>query len=395
MTRVRLATTVLALLFLARVASAQGNALDQRYKLGEVLGAGDYKVVYAVVDHPELALGVAKYEGLADKFQEEKTSLDRLAKSGVPTVKLLELGTYGNKAAYVLERYAVGTKSGERRFELLNETSIADLKTIDAALAKAHLEVTDLQFLVGEDGHLVVGDPDAVLENASNDANHRAIEGLLRTAREAVLQRDLMKKIALMPGARDDALARYFRERIVEADPGDKGASLTAALLHYLETGDSTDAARAVAKAVRGGSLKVAFANRWEGLDPGEVFVELGRNFPTVAADLVRAGTKALENAGSTLEGDVVGLAHALSFLRVKKAPEGVDRKGPTDASIGDLGPRTLVDRLAAGTTVDPAERARLEGRAKAILDRGPRTPGITAVLGRERDEARPGAEDR
>ncbi len=402
---------VVALSFLGP-AVAQAQDLDQKYKKADLLGSGSFKDVYTVEGHPELAIGIVNRspqfqafgaDKIATMLEQEKSMLDRLDQAGIPAAKILEIGTYEGKKAYVQLRFLTGNRSpnwNTEKWNALNETTLADVQKIRDGLKAADLQVRDAQFLVGADGHVVFADPLAVYKNSEFPAEFpaawktgipQATETALSTieqAAKASIDARKIKALAAMPGAKDAAIAQYFTKSLLALAPNDAAGAeaLKEALLHYLETDTTTETAKAVAAAVRAGDLTVSFFDNAAGQASNEVKVAIDGSFPKAAADLVAKGAAKLEKAASSLEADVVGLAHALRFLDAKEAPKNLD---PNDVR-GD--PTALVNAAAAknGAPLDDAGRAALVARANEVLGSrtASKTPGVSGLIDRRVDGA-------
>ncbi len=400
--RFMLSRTLIAALFVAvsaTVASAQ-DALETRFERGKRLGGGTYKVVYAIKDHPDLVLILVKKNRRGDTLSKEKAFLDELDAKGVPVAKILEVGTWNGQVAGIQKRYEVSDRDvmayWDKKWDLLNETTLEDADRISKALAAAKIDIKDPQYLVAKDGHVVLNDPLGILPMPEKEEDRNTF-GLLRAlkmeAHEAIDARKLLERVKTIPGADDARLAPYFGERVVDFIPwGDekKSNAILEALLHYLETGPTTAEAQRVAGAVRSGKLPVRLLPG--DAENGELQVHAGRSFFEMAGELLGKGSARLDGLKG-LDGEVASGAHVLAFLDAKSIPEGVDRH-PVYARSTELrqDPEKLLESLLrSGQVVDAVEKARLAGVAKAILAR-PRpttTTGITGLLDRERERTR------
>jgi len=198
---------VALLLFIALPAKAQ-DALESTYKLGERIGKGTFKSFYEVKDHPDLVLGIVERpvdSALGEEdddpetprqlpLEKEKALLDRLEAKGLPVAKILAIGTFGGKPAYVQKRFESSDRDPDfytkKRWELLNENTIKDLESIEKTLKKNRIDVADLQFLVAKDGHVAIADPMKVVRRTSiNDADE-VIPTLIFWAKEAIAARE-------------------------------------------------------------------------------------------------------------------------------------------------------------------------------------------------------------
>ncbi|MCC6747228.1 MAG: hypothetical protein IT371_06175 [Deltaproteobacteria bacterium] len=156
--------------------STDARSLDERFPPGALLGRGAYKEVHAVLGNPNLALALCRKErpegagegwSPAQHFARERTALRRLRAAGVATVEVVARGVASDGApGVVYRRYAVGSKDPlERRLAFFNERSARDLARLTAALATARIRVVDPQVLIGDDGTLVLADPQELLPN--------------------------------------------------------------------------------------------------------------------------------------------------------------------------------------------------------------------------------------
>ncbi len=388
---------VLGLIVSASVAWA--DQLSDHYKIAEKLGNGAFKDVYAVEGRPDLAIGIFERNqngGWGNKtnlLEEEKAMLDRIAAVGVPTAIVLEISTYDGKKAYLQKRFATANRApdwGTKRWEVLNETSIEDCHKIEAALVAAHMNVSDAQFLVGSDGHVVLNDPLSIsVSNTPTSSARYVLDQIEREAKEAIEARALAKALQGLPGADDPELADFFKHAQVTFPWNDaaKAAETQEALLHYLETGPTTPEALSVAKAVRDGTVKIDFVNRGQA---DTVVLTLDRPFPSMAAELLGNVWKKLDTAVVDLEAEVISVAHVLDFLGKKEAPDAVFSQDPLLRRGAELraDPSALARAIADGRGLaqDDVARATLAARANAIL--GPRldvtatSHGLTGALG-------------
>jgi hypothetical protein len=394
--------TLIAALFVAvaaTVASAQ-DAFENRFELGKRLGGGTYKIVYEVKGHPDLVLILVKKNRRSDTLAKEKAFLDELDAKGVPVAKILELGTFDGRVAGIQKRYEVSDRDvmamWDKRWDILNENTLADADKISKALAAAKIDIEDPQYLVAKDGHVVLNDPMGILPMPEKEEDRKTF-GLLRAlkmdAHEAIDARKLLEHMKTIPGADDPRLAPYFRERIVDYIPWGnekKANKILDALLHYLETGPTTAEAKRVAAAVRSGKLPVRLLPGEP--EHGELQIHAGRSFFVMVGELLGKGSARLDGL-TGLDGSVASGAHVLAFLDAKSIPEGVDQH-PVFARSSELrqDPEKILESLLkSGQVVEAAEKARLTGVAKEILAR-PRpttTTGITELLDRARERTR------
>ena len=163
--------------------------------LGEHLGSGGNKDVYAINDEQVIAvLKPGKNSALLD---DEFVLLDQLRDLGLPVVNAQQVEIDG-QPAMLMDRYAQGSKDivrtvrigGDRRVvqvgsaDLLNEQSISDLQRIRRQLVNDRIRIDDLQFLVDSGGSIVLADPLDVHEGIRpSRANLQTIDLLIEAAR--------------------------------------------------------------------------------------------------------------------------------------------------------------------------------------------------------------------
>ena len=139
-------------------------------ELGELVGKGGNKEVYAVGDGQVVAiLQDGKPSSGIDK---EITMLKQLEELGLPVVNAEKVIVDG-KPGILMDKYAQDSKSivaydgkkgkvmlkPEADTSLLNQNSIDDLTNIMQTMKDGKVSINDLQFLIAEDGHMVVADP--------------------------------------------------------------------------------------------------------------------------------------------------------------------------------------------------------------------------------------------
>ena len=139
-------------------------------ELGELVGKGGNKEVYAVGDGRVVAiLQDGKPSSGIDK---EITMLKQLEELGLPVVNAEKVIVDG-KPGILMDKYAQDSKSivaydgkkgkvmlkPEADTSLLNQNSIDDLTNIMQTMKDGKVSINDLQFLIAEDGHMVVADP--------------------------------------------------------------------------------------------------------------------------------------------------------------------------------------------------------------------------------------------
>jgi len=169
-------------------------------KVGKKLGSGGEKDVYAIEGRDDIALAVAKPKVAAIRLTEETSKLEQLAELGLPVVEVHEIVRYEGRPAALMKRYAQGSKTvvrtlkgrakivGESRF--LNERSIADLERIRDALRATPVWINDLQFLIGEDGAIVIADViDFQIGVSPSNPNLSTIARLIEAARSTIAKK--------------------------------------------------------------------------------------------------------------------------------------------------------------------------------------------------------------
>jgi RHS repeat-associated protein len=172
--------------------SLQNSIHISRNQLGELLGSGGNKDVYAFGENQ--AVGILK-EGKKDSLIiDELQILKKLTELGIPTVKA-RLASIDGNAGMMLERFAQGSKDivklkdGTIRTvgtsSLLNQNSINDLTSIRKLMVDNKIKIDDLQFLISSDGKVVVADPLKVVTGEKPSKNNlRMIDLLIQSAKE-------------------------------------------------------------------------------------------------------------------------------------------------------------------------------------------------------------------
>jgi hypothetical protein len=362
--------------------------------MGESIGHGDGKTAFAVLGDPDHAIIV--YGAANDTWHDvpehmvvnEKGPLDRLAALGVPVMEIVEIGPYrGKGGAIIARRYETSDRNPDwstKRFELLNEETIADLERIKSALRTRRHYVSDLQCIFSKDGHAVVFDArvknetelaqDSWMRNETAAVraatferllglNETKLDHLILLAEDAILARktDRRARLALLPGAEDERLAPFFRENAVDVSADDHDPDeLGAALIRYLESGPTTESARTIAADLREGRLTLEMPHARNYITSGQegntVDLMTDLSFPEIASDLVG---KAGGDRAAFLEAKGVPLD-----LLVRSA-ETVSSGPLTDArAIGDL-PRAAEEPMdreveRRGGLITPLESASL-----------------------------------
>ncbi len=120
--------------------------------------------------------------------------LGKLHDSGIPTVNPKAVSVDGTPGM-LMDQFAQGSKDVVRLMDgkvrivgdspLLNQQSISDLKGIRDKLVNNNIQINDLQFLISNEGRVVVADPLAVNFNATPSKNNlRMIDLLIQAAQK-------------------------------------------------------------------------------------------------------------------------------------------------------------------------------------------------------------------
>jgi len=160
----------------------------------QVLGEGGMKVVHAAAGFADRAIAVLKPGKALSVLEEEIGSLIGLGRAGLPVPKLYGVTEIEGRAAYVMERFGQGSKDIVKTVNgtvqvvgtspFLNARSAEDLKKIRQIMQEKQIWVNDLQFLIGEDGRIVVADPIGFTlgEKGPSDVNLKTIQKLIDVA---------------------------------------------------------------------------------------------------------------------------------------------------------------------------------------------------------------------
>ncbi len=187
----------------APIAAEEGGAklLDPatgaEFKPGTKLGSGGSKEVFTVEGHDDLVVGILYPGRPANVIKTEMAILRQLKAEGLATVEIVGETTCDGRPALVMHRYAEGSKNvvalvGDKirrtgESLLLNQQSIADLKSIRSIMETRPIWINDLQFLIASDGHVVIADPLAiVVGKAPSKNNLRMIDLLIKAAQESI-----------------------------------------------------------------------------------------------------------------------------------------------------------------------------------------------------------------
>jgi len=126
----------------------------------------------------------------------ELEMLNQLDELGLPTVKAEKVMVDG-KPGMIMEQYAQDSKeivalSGKKvklmdgaDTSLLNQNSINDLTEIRNKMVNDNIKIDDLQFLIKQDGHIVISDPLQIYTNTKPSNNNlRMIDLLIEAAKK-------------------------------------------------------------------------------------------------------------------------------------------------------------------------------------------------------------------
>jgi hypothetical protein len=183
---------------LQEIASRIPSSLT-RSDLGSEIGFGAEKTVYTLGDNNALVIAV-RNDGVQLLADQEIAALNRVGSADIPVVKNFGTITVDGKAAIVLENipgvssrdiYIEGLTGvpgggvivGNARAEsVLNSQSIADLQNIRSQLIAKDIGITDLQFMIRNDGRVFVNDPMAVTDSVK-PSNLQLIDTLIAIAK--------------------------------------------------------------------------------------------------------------------------------------------------------------------------------------------------------------------
>jgi len=172
-----------------------------KYTLGPKIGSGANKDVFEVEGTDEIAIGVLKPRKPRKnprQIDEETQLLEGLRVRGILVVEVVDTTTHDDRPAVVWRKYAQGSKSVVKAekgkvkrvgpSQCLNETSITDLIKIKNDMIGINIKIDDLQFLIGDDGHVVVADPLAVYyDTPTSKTNVQIIDSLIKVAKENIV----------------------------------------------------------------------------------------------------------------------------------------------------------------------------------------------------------------
>ncbi|RTE11330.1 hypothetical protein EJQ19_02610 [Paenibacillus whitsoniae] len=160
--------------------------------LGDFIGSGGNKKVYAYGEGK--VVGVLKDGVDPSVLTEEITILAQIKNAGLPTVNAELVKLDGGALAIMYDRFEQGSKdvvrlvNGEMKTvgesPLLNQRSINDLKSIRNTMFNKGARINDLQFLIGNDGRIVIADPLGITFKSYPSSNNLQMIDLLIKAAE-------------------------------------------------------------------------------------------------------------------------------------------------------------------------------------------------------------------
>ena len=159
--------------------------------LGDIIGSGGNKEVFSYGG--DKAVAILKDGKPVKSIDDELALLNQLDELGLPTVKAEKVIVDG-KPGMIMDKFSQGSKdivkleSGKIKIvgnsPLLNQNSVDDLTKIKNTMIEKNIKVDDLQFLIREDGHIVISDPLNVISNSSPSKNNlRMIDLLIEQAK--------------------------------------------------------------------------------------------------------------------------------------------------------------------------------------------------------------------
>lgn len=126
------------------------------------IGYGDHKETFLIEGEPDKVIIILKKEVSVDILNTEIEALKVLSGKGYPTAEILQKTTHNGQPAMVMKRYKAESHeiiNKEASPEFLTLKSIEMLSAIQEKMKKDKIIVSDLQFLIAEDGSVVIADP--------------------------------------------------------------------------------------------------------------------------------------------------------------------------------------------------------------------------------------------
>jgi hypothetical protein len=165
---------------LSRVAN---NKLDH-LQPGALLGSGSGKDAFDLPGKDQVLL-VCKPG--APSMVEELLTLDQLKNAGMPTAKVLSVGSYRGSEAMVMPKFDAifkpappDSKAGREFLESprVSPFTLGDLVRIRDTIRREGIVVYDLQYGIDRSGHLHVLDPRGVSSTGDSISNHGQLQAL-------------------------------------------------------------------------------------------------------------------------------------------------------------------------------------------------------------------------
>ncbi len=127
-----------------RLARREDMGMFGNVKLGELIGSGGNKNVYAIIGRSDEVVAILKKGKPFSSIDDELALLKQLTDQKLPVVKIIKKGIFEGQAAFIMKRYAQGSKDIVKRvgnrIEIvgssgyLNNKSITDLINIKKLL---------------------------------------------------------------------------------------------------------------------------------------------------------------------------------------------------------------------------------------------------------------------
>lgn len=130
-------------------------------KLLDRIGYGEHKEVFPILGEEDKVVVILKKGKTTAILNKEIEALKILSEKGYPTVEILQKTTHHGQPAIVMKRYkeSSGGILKSNRSNVLNAKSIEELQTIRERIKEKEFVITDLQFLIGKNGTVVIADP--------------------------------------------------------------------------------------------------------------------------------------------------------------------------------------------------------------------------------------------
>jgi hypothetical protein len=154
------------------------------------IGSGAEKTVYSILGGKDRVIALQN-ESNMQFLHAEISALKQLDAMGIPVVKNYGIAHVDGRPGLVMENvpgvssktiYDFGLVEGANS-TMLNAKSISDLQLIRSRLEINNINVTDIQFLIGNDGRVVLNDPMGVGHGVSAD-DLRHIDALIELAKK-------------------------------------------------------------------------------------------------------------------------------------------------------------------------------------------------------------------